>query len=75
MLLGRRLSDSGGGSRCNNRRSSGSSSGIAVHLSLGAVPGDVASLAATVASLAGSVERAAVGSSAIAGDVSYKSQS
>lgn len=65
-----RLCDScGGSSRLNGSRNR-SSGRVSVDLSLRAVAGDVTSLAASVASLAGSVERAAVGSSAITGDVS-----
>jgi hypothetical protein len=58
---------SSSGRRCN---SSGRSAGIAVHFGLGAVTGDVTGLAAAVAGLACSVERAAIGSSAVARDVS-----
>jgi hypothetical protein len=64
-----RLSDGiEGGSRGNggNNRSSG---GVTVDLGLGAIPGDVASFTATVAGLPSSVQRAAVGSGAVAGDV------
>jgi len=42
---------------------------IAIHLSLRAFSGDVASLAASVAGLASGVEGTSVGSSAVAGDV------
>lgn len=56
---------SSSGSICSSNRC-----GFAVGLVLlVALAGDVASLAAAVASLAGSVERASVGSSALAGDV------
>lgn len=67
-----RLSDSSRGS--NGRRDRGSCrsrSRVAVDLSLGAVPRDVAGFAAAVAGLAGSVEWAAIGSGAVTGNVSY----
>jgi len=69
-----RLSDGSGGccsrdGSSRGRGSGGRGGGITVDLSLRAVPRDVAGLAATVASLAGSVQRSAVGSGAVAGDV------
>lgn len=63
-----RLSNSrsgcGGLNRGGCRRSA-----VAIHLSLGAVAGDVASLAAAVAGLACSVKWASIGSSAVTRDV------
>ena len=73
MELVSRLSDSS--SRSNSRGDSSrrrSSGGVAIDLGLGAVPGDVTGLAAAVAGLAGSVEWAAVGCSAVTGDVTYQ---
>jgi hypothetical protein len=59
-----------GSSRSDGSGSSiGSSGGVTVDLGLRAVPRDVAGLAATVAGLTRGVQRAAVGSGAVAGDV------
>lgn len=68
-----RLSDSSSGRRCLNRGSR-SSGRITVDLGLGAITGDMAGLTAAIAGLASSVERAAVGSSAVAGNVTWSSQ-
>jgi hypothetical protein len=65
------LSDGIEGSSRRNGCSNGSIRSVTVDLSLSAVPRDVTGLAATVASLAGSVQRAAVGSGAVAGDMAY----
>jgi hypothetical protein len=72
-----RLCDGGSGSNWLDR-SSGSGrdrdrgAAVTVDLSLSAITRDVASLAAAVAGLASGVERATVGSSAVAGDVACK---
>ncbi|PVI06662.1 hypothetical protein DM02DRAFT_724010 [Periconia macrospinosa] len=67
MSLARHVHGSGGSG--GNGRSSSRSSAFAVHFGLGAFTRNVARLAASVAGLAGSVERAAVRSSAVARDV------
>ena len=65
-----RLSDCrGGGSGRDGGSSDRSNGGIAIDLSLCAVAGDMTGLAAAVAGLAGSVQWAAVRSSAVAGDM------
>jgi hypothetical protein len=63
------LSNSSGSCRRGNSGGSGSIS-ITVYLSLSAITGDVAGLAAAVAGLARSVQRSSVGGSAVTGDVS-----
>jgi hypothetical protein len=65
-----RLSDSSSRGRGWNRDSHDSDRSVTVDFSsLGAVTRDVTRLAATVAGLASGVERATVGSSAVAGNV------
>lgn len=65
----RRLGNGSGGRRRLDGSLLGSGEAVAVDLSLGALAGDVAGLAAAVAGLASSVQRATVGSGAVARDV------
>ncbi|KAF1946805.1 hypothetical protein EJ02DRAFT_196978 [Clathrospora elynae] len=72
LCLANRLYDSGCRGSLRDRSSSSSSRGsgcVAVDLSLRTVARDVAGFAATVAGLTSGVERAAVGRSAVTGDV------
>ncbi|KAF2127952.1 hypothetical protein P153DRAFT_44724 [Dothidotthia symphoricarpi CBS 119687] len=66
-----RLSDSCGGDYGLYSSSDGNGDAVTVHLSLGAIARDVASLAATIAGLASGVERAAVRGSAVTRDVTW----